>query len=215
MVGRLRDRKLMVYGTDTAKEFHALVDSMNKAGPKFQLTMKGDGYGPSDHMSFFEKNVPVLHFFTGAHADYHKPTDDAALVNYDGLSEVAAFVADVARAVQDKPLTFAAASGPAPSSGDGGGSSFGSYLGTIPDYSQDESLKGVLLSGVRAGGPAEKAGLQGGDLIVKIDAMTIGNIYDYTHVLKTRLPGETLKITVLRAGALKDLQATLGVHPSK
>lgn len=214
MVGRLRDRKLLVFGSDTAKEFPALVESLNTAGPRFNLTLKGDGYGPSDHMAFFQKNIPVLHFFTGAHSDYHKPSDDAPLLNYDGLRDVTGFVGDIAAALTARPLTFVAAKGPAPSTNDGGGGAgFRSYLGTVPDYGQDESLKGVLLSGVRAGSPAEAAGLLGGDLIVRIDAMDIRNIYDFVHVLRTRKPGDQLAITVQRGDARKDFQATLAPRP--
>jgi hypothetical protein len=213
MVGRLRDRKLLVFGADTAQEFRAVVDSVNSAGPRFQLTLKGDGYGPSDHMSFFKKNVPVLHFFTGAHSEYHKPSDDAALVNYDGLAEVARFVGDIAIAVQGRPLTFVAATGPAPARGDGGGGGFRSYLGTVPDYAQEDSLQGVLLSGVRAGSPAEKAGMRGGDVIVQIDAMTVRNIYDFVHVLETRKPGDTIALTVRRGQERLPLRATLAARP--
>lgn len=156
----------------------------------------------------------MLHFFTGAHSDYHKPSDDAALLNYDGLHEVAAFVGDVANALTARPLTFVAATGPAPTAGDGtGGSSFRSYLGTVPDYGQDENLKGTLLSAVAPGGPAAKAGLLGGDLIVRVDSMDIRNIYDYTHVLKTRKPGEVITITVVRGNERKEFQATLTARP--
>src|SRR5262249_11198836 len=83
MVGRLRDGKLPVHGTATTPQFPALVESITTAGPRFALKMGGDGYGPSDHMSFYQKQVPVLHFFTGPHSDYHKPTDDAPLLDYD------------------------------------------------------------------------------------------------------------------------------------
>lgn len=214
MIGRLRDRKLMVFGADTAREFRAVVDSINSAGPRFQLTLKGDGYGPSDHMSFFKKNVPVLHFFTGAHSEYHKPSDDAALLNYDGLAEVTRFIGDIALAVQRRPLQFVAASTPEPQRGDGsGGGGFRSYLGTVPDYAQDESIQGVLLSGVRAGSPAEKAGLKSADIIVQIDAMVVRNIYDFVHVLETRKPGDDLAITVQRGDERIPLRATLAARP--
>jgi hypothetical protein len=214
MIGRLRDRKLLVFGADTATQFRAVVDSVNNAGPRFDLTLKGDGYGPSDHMSFFKKNVPVLHFFTGAHSEYHKPSDDAPLLDYDGLAVVARFVGDVALAVQRAPMTFVAATSPEPQRGDSsGGGGFRSYLGTVPDYAQPDSLQGVLLSGVRAGSPAEKAGLRSGDVIVQIDAMTVRNIYDFVHVLETRKPGETLAISVTRAGTRVPLQATLAARP--
>ena len=92
-----------------------------------------------------------------------------------------------------------------------GGGGYGAYLGTIPDYMQTEG--GVLLSGVRSGGPAEKAGLQGGDVIVKFDSIRIDNIYDYTFALRSRKPGQDVRITVKRAGAEHELVATLGRRP--
>ncbi len=207
MVGRLRDRKLTVLGAASATEFKTLLDSLNTAGPRFDLRATGDGYGPSDQMSFFKKGIPVLHFFTGTHSDYHKPSDDADRLDYAGLAEVAAFVVQVADAVARQPLHFVGATQPA---GDTGVGSFRSYLGTIPDYGQPEDLKGVLLSGVRDGSPAAAAGLRGGDVIVRIDDMEIQNIYDYVHVLRTRSPGEQVRITVLRDAAPITLPTTLG-----
>lgn len=214
MIGRLRDRTLMVFGVESGAQFKTWLDSLNAAGPKFDLRMRGDGYGPSDQMSFFKQNVPVLHFFTGAHSEYHKPSDDAHLVNYDGLAEVAGFVAAVTRCVGQQAPTFVAANTPPPSTAsDTGVGGFRSYLGTVPDYGQPEDLQGVLLSGVRAGAPAEKAGLRGGDVIVQIDGMQIRNIYDYVHVLQNRRPAETIQITVIREGERLTLPAVLAERP--
>jgi hypothetical protein len=207
MVGRLRERKLTVFGAESARELKALLDSLNARGPRFVLRASGDGYGPSDQMAFYKKGVPVLHFFTGAHPDYHKPSDDAALLDYEGIAEVGGFVAQVADAVSGQPLTFVKASKPATETGVGG---FRSHLGTVPDYSQPEDLDGVLLSAVRADSPAERAGLQGGDVIVRIDETPIHNIYDFVHVLKTRRPGDTIRIVVVRNDERLTLQATLG-----
>jgi hypothetical protein len=213
MVGRLRDRRLLVFGTDTAEQFPGLLQAVNGEGPKFDLRMKGDGYGPSDQMSFFKKNVPVLHFFTGPHSEYHRPADDAELLNYEGLSDVAGYVADLAVQVMEQPLTFVGATAPAPSGDGGGGGGFRSYLGTVPDYGQDENLEGVLLSGVRAGSPAERAGLRGGDIIVQIDATAIRNIQDFVFVLRTRKPGDEVQVTVLRDGQRTSYAATLAPRP--
>jgi len=210
MVGRLRDRKLFVFGTKTAQEFETLLQGLNGEGPQFDLVLRGDGYGPSDQMSFFKKGMPVLHFFTGAHSEYHKPSDDAALLDYDGMSEIAAYVADAALLVMQEALTFVGASAPAPRGDGGGGGGFRSYLGTIPDYGQPEDLQGVLLSGVRAGGPAELAGVRGGDVIVQVDATVIHNIQDYVYVLRTRQPGDRITITVVRDGRRETLHAVLG-----
>lgn len=207
MIGRLRDNKLNVFGARSAEEFPELLESANAAGPRFEMRAKGDGYGPSDQMAFYKKDVAVLQFFTGSHSDYHKPSDDADLINYVGLARVTDFVRVVAMAIMEQQLTFVDQPEPASDTGVGG---FKSSLGTIPDYSQAEDLEGVLLADVRAAGPAAKAGLQGGDLIVRIDAMDIRNIYDYVHVLNTRKPGEQIRIVVVRDGKRITLEAVLG-----
>jgi hypothetical protein len=209
MVGRLRDDKLNVFGARSAEEFPELLESANARGPQFDLTAKGDGYGPSDQMAFYKKDVAVLHFFTGAHADYHKPSDDAHLVDYAGLARVTDYVGAVALALMQQELTFVDQAEPARDTGVGG---FKSSLGTIPDYSQPEDLEGVLLSDVRAEGPAAKAGLQGGDLIVHIDDMVIRNIYDFMHVLNTHKPGEQIRIVVERDNERVTLDAVLGAR---
>jgi len=207
MVGRLSDDKLNVLGAQSATEFMELLETANRVEPRFDLRAKGDGYGPSDQMAFYKKQVAVLHFFTGAHADYHKPSDDADRINYPGLLRVTEYVRRVTNAVMQQRLTFVAQSAPASDTGVGG---FKSSLGTIPDYSQPEDLAGVLLADVRQEGPAAQAGLKGGDLIVRIDAMDIRNIYDFMHVLNTRKPGETIQIVVERQGERLTLDAILG-----
>ncbi len=207
MVGRLRDDKLNVLGAQSAEEFDELLNAVNDVEPKFDLIAKGDGYGPSDQMAFYKKDVAVLHFFTGAHSEYHKPSDDADLVNYDGLQRVTDYVRRVAKAVMEQQLTFVDQAEPAQDTGVGG---FKSSLGTIPDYSQPEDMVGLLLADVRADGPAAKAGLQGGDLIVRIDDMEIRNIYDFMHVLNTRKPGDQVRIVVEREKERLTLEAVLG-----
>jgi hypothetical protein len=215
MIGRLRDRKLQVFGTATAREFPHLVEVLNGQGPRFALTLKGDGYGPSDHMSFFKKGIPVLHFFTGAHADYHKPSDDADQIEYAGLSEVASFVGSVAQTLMEQKLTFVASNAPAPSGDGGGGGGFKTYLGSIPDYGQPDDLQGVLLSGVRAGSPADKAGIKGGDVIVQIDATVIRNIQDFVYALNTHKPGDTVTVSVLRGATRQSFPTVLGSPASR
>ena len=207
MVGRLRDDKLSILGAGSATEFAALIDSANSVEPSLDVRASGDGYGPSDQMAFYKKNVAVLHFFTGAHSDYHKPSDDAHLINYAGLARVTDLVFRVTVRVMQRPLTFVGQAEPAGDTGVGG---FRTWLGTIPDYGQAEDLVGVLLADVRAGGPAAVAGVQGGDLIVRIDNMDIRNIHDYMHVLNTHKPGETIHITVQRDGERVTLDAVLG-----
>ena len=212
MVGRLRKNRLMVMGVGTAAEFPELVRHVNDAGGHFDLKTSSDGYGPSDHSSFYKKKVPVLMLFTGAHEDYHKPSDTWDKLDYPGLERVAGFADALMESLDARPRpTYQVAKADSVTGRIAGGGGYGAYLGTIPDYMQTEG--GVLLSGVRSGGPAEKAGLQGGDVIVKFDGIRIDNIYDYTFALRSRKPGQDVRITVKRAGAERELVATLGKRP--
>ena len=206
MVGRLRNEKLLALGAGTAKEFPALLDSLNRSA-RFDLRASGDGWGPSDHASFFAAKRPVLHFFTDLHDDYHKSTDDWEKINANGLARVAAFVADVATALARRPgtLTFVDAAPPAVSTG---GSGYGAYLGTIPDMS--ESPGGVRINGARAGSPAATAGLVAGDIITAIGAKTVANLYDMTDALRAHQPGDTVVIVVKRGDQTLRLTTVLG-----
>ncbi|HYM79948.1 MAG TPA: M20/M25/M40 family metallo-hydrolase [Candidatus Limnocylindria bacterium] len=215
MVGRLRDRKLLIMGAGTAAEFPRLLEHVNRTypgGPTFDLKTASDGFGPSDHTSFYKRKVPVLHFFTGAHADYHKPTDTPDKLNAEGMRLVSAFAATLVDSLQARPrVTYLQAKADSSLGRMTGGGGYGAYLGTIPDYLQTEG--GVKLSGVRAGGPAERAGLKAEDVIVKFDGVRVDNIYDYTFALRSRKPGQTVRITLLRAGSEKELLATLERRP--
>ncbi len=208
MVGRLRDGKLMVMGTGTAHEFAAILDRADTSAFT-RVQRSDDGYGPSDHSSFYKKKVPVLALFTGAHADYHKPTDTWDKVQYDGLGQVADFGAALVDTLVRRPrVTYQQAKSDPAMGRIAGGAGYGAYLGTIPDYMQTEG--GVMLSGVRTGSPAEAAGLQADDVIVGFDGVHIDNIYDYTFALRSRKPGQAVSITVRRGGREVILNATLG-----
>jgi hypothetical protein len=215
MVGRLRDSKLMVMGVGTAKEFPDLVRAENERLPlerRFNLRPSEDGFGPSDQTSFYKKNVPVLMFFTGAHADYHRPSDTWEKVDAEGLARVASFVSATAGAIDRLPaVTYQKAQGDTTRRMALRGG-HGAWLGTIPDYTQSEG--GVLLSGVREGSPAQAAGIQGGDSIVKIDAVKIDNIYDFTFVLQQHRPGDTIQVVVKRGAETKTFAVTLGRRAS-
>lgn len=204
MIGRLRDNKLVVGGVGTSPAWQDLLNNANT--DKFKITFNQDGYGPSDHSSFYMKDVPVLFFFTGSHSEYHRPEDDAWLINYDGLEKVANFVSRVAERISDlpSPPQFTRVKGGAQETA---GRGFRVYLGTIPDYT--EEVKGVKLSGVREGSPAEKGGIKGGDIIVEFGGKKIENIYDYTYALQEHKAGETVTIVVTREGQPVSLQVTL------
>jgi hypothetical protein len=208
MIGRLRDDKLIVYGVATATELRSILDSANT--DRLRLTAQGDGYGPSDHSSFYEKSIPVLHFFTDLHDDYHTATDDVEKINAGGEGKVVAMAERVGRALADRPakLTFVRTAAPAQAmSGREGSSS--TYLGSVPDMAAGE-VKGVRLSGVRPGSPAEQAGLRAGDVIVELGGKTVKDLYEYTNALYAHQPGEAVMIVVLRDGQRVELKATLG-----
>ena len=208
MVGRLRDNRLMVMGVGTAAEFPELIEHANRSS-RFDLKTSSDGYGPSDHSSFYKRRRPVLALFTGAHADYHKPTDSADKIDAAGLWRVARFARDLVDSLDARPRpTFVQAKADSGVGRIAGGGGYGAYLGTIPDYMQTEG--GVLLSGVRSGSPADSAGLKGGDVIVKFDGVSVDNIYDYTFALRSRKPGQRVRISVKRAGQEVELLAVLG-----
>ena len=204
MVGRLRDDRVTVFGTETAREFPALLDSLRVASG-LSVAGSGDGYGRSDQSSFYAADVPVLHFFTGAHQDYHRSTDDADKINLDGVARIATLAADLAwtLATRRAPLTFVDAEPPPPVAGGG----YGAYLGTVPDMS--ESPGGVRLTGVRAGSPAEAAGIKAGDIIVRIGDHEVKDLYAMTDALRAHKPGDSVVIAVMRDGKRLELRATL------
>ena len=214
MVGRLRENKLMVMGVGTATELPGLVERVNESGAgHFTLRTSGDGYGPSDHSSFYKMHIPVLFLFTGAHVDYHKPSDTWDKINGEGLARVAGYANALIDSLDARPrVHFLQAKSDSSTGRIAGGGGYGAYLGTIPDYMQTEG--GVLLSGVRAGGPAEQAGLKGGDVIIGFDGVHIDNIYDYTFALRSRRPGQSVRIQVKRGERTLDLTATLGRRPT-
>jgi hypothetical protein len=211
MVGRLRNGRLMVMGTGTAEEFPALLENANRAAG-FDLKTSGDGYGPSDHSSFYKRQVPVLMLFTGAHADYHGPADTWDRIDAQGLWRVTRFAAALVESLDARPRThYLKAKADSASGRMGGGGGYGAYLGTIPDFSQTEG--GVLLSGVREGSPAEQARLLPGDVIVKFDDVRIDNLYDYAYALRSRRPGQPVRLAVQRQGDRIEVTVTLGKRP--
>ena len=172
MVGRLRDNKLAILGGGSAEEWPALAEPLC-AARKVLCTTSGDGYGPSDQTPFYAAGIPILHLFTGTHDDYHRPSDDSGRINATGGATVAALAADLAAAAAAAgKLTLRAVPEPAPR---GDVRSFGASLGTIPDYTgPGEGKSGVLLSGVRPGSAAEKAGMQRGDILIGLLGRDIG-----------------------------------------
>lgn len=211
MVGRLRNDKLIVYGTSTATELKGIVDSANAAAGSAMLrvTSGGDGYGPSDQTSFYAKDIPVLHFFTDLHDDYHRATDDADKINAAGEARVVELALRVARALADRPsrLTFVRIAPPARTTASEEGRQ--SYLGTVPDMSASE-VPGLRLTGVRAGSPADLGGLKAGDVIVELGGAAVKDLYSYSDALYAHKPGDVVKIVVQRGTERVELTVTLG-----
>jgi hypothetical protein len=204
MVGRLRDGRLLALGAETAPEFGPLLDSLNRRY-RFDLKASGDGWGPSDHQSFYAASIPVLHFFTDTHEQYHRVSDDPATINVDGVARVASFAADVATALATRPSrpTYVSVPRPPPVS-----YGTGATMGTIPDMSG--SPGGVRLTGVREGGPAATAGIQGGDIIIRIGEYEVKDLYAMTNALGKYQPGQVVTVTVRRGEETREFSVTLG-----
>jgi S1-C subfamily serine protease len=175
--------------------------------------MSGEGYGPSDHTSFYTRDVPVLHFFTNVHGDYHRSSDDWQRVDIAGIEKVAGIVADVADAIAraDAELTLVRGAGTPPQQNQARG--YGAYLGSIPDFSPVE--RGVLLSGVSPGSPAEAAGIRAGDVVVKLGEHDVADLQGMTDALRVHRPGDTVDVVVLRAGEPVTFRLTLGSRAAR
>lgn len=206
MVGRMTDR-LVVAGLGSSDIWAREVERRN-AVVGLPITTSSDTYLPTDSTAFYLKRVPILSLFTGAHEDYHKPSDTADKLNYEGLQDIARFVALVARSrvmAEDEPVYIAVAR----PQGVSARRMSNVFLGTIPDYAK-EGQRGVPLSGVVKDGPAEAAGLAGGDVVVGLAGQDLENIYDYVRTLNGLKPGEAVDITVEREGARKTFSITPG-----
>jgi hypothetical protein len=224
MIGRLRDNALSVGGVGTAAELRAMIEGVNmvhlppvvvrgKGGrreelpapwvKRFELRLSEDGFGPSDHSSFYARRVPVLFFFTGVHEDYHKPSDTADRVNYHGEAKILELVHDVVMHLQYSKArpTYTAAKAEANTR-----TTFRVSLGTVPSYG--ESTDGLKLDAVREGSPAAAAGLQAGDKIVKLAGRDIRNVYDYTQALSGMKAAQEYEVELLRDGRRLTLKVT-------
>ena len=205
MVGRMQDNKLTIQATGTSAAWPKLIEQTNIVAG-FDLLLQADPYQPTDVATFNSASVPSLAFFTGTHTDYHKPSDTADKIDYDDLDRVVDFAVailtrleNMAEAPQFTKVEQTTQSG-------GGRAGVRVFTGTIPDYSTE--VKGLLLSGVIGGGPAEQAGLQKGDVIVEIAGQTIANIYDYTYALDVLKIGQPTKVIYLRNGERKETMLT-------
>jgi Zn-dependent M28 family amino/carboxypeptidase len=208
MVGRMVDNKLTVQATGTSPVWSRIIEQANiPAG--FDLVLQPDPYQPTDVSTFNAASVPSLAFFTSTHTDYHRPGDTADKINYEDLDRVVTFAATIVQRLGDTPEApaFTKVEQQVDTASRAGVRVF---TGTIPDYATN--VKGLLLGGVIGGGPAERAGLQKGDVIIEIAGKSIANIYDYTYALELLKVGEPVKIIYMRGADKRETTLTPGAR---
>jgi hypothetical protein len=204
MVGRMNDNKLAVQATGTSPIWASIIERANVAAG-FDLAVQPDPYQPTDVATFNSAGVPSLNFTTGAHTDYHKPSDTADKINYEDLDRIAGMAAAIVRRVMelDEAPQFTKVEQSTQTANRTG---IRVFTGTIPDYATE--VKGLLLGGVVGGGPAEQAGMQKGDIIIEIAGQTIANIYDYTYALELLKIDQPVKVVYLRGTERRETQLT-------
>ncbi|MBU61646.1 MAG: peptidase M28 [Opitutae bacterium] len=200
MVGRYKD-KLTLHGVGSGEGWLPIIEKAN-VPVGLNLNPQNDSHLPTDTTSFYSRGVPILSAFTGLHQDYHSPTDTADKLNYEAVADCGKLLSRITMELlqRDSPISYK--SSPAPKRQSRG--RLTAYLGTIPDYSQSD-LKGVLLSGVAKGGPADEAGLRGGDVIISLAGKTVENVYDYTDAIGELKPKVASSIVVNRKGETLEL----------
>jgi aminopeptidase YwaD len=211
MIGRSRDNQVLVSGIGTSPGFPDLVRAA-AAEAGLSARTSQSGYGSSDQTEFYIKNIPVLYFFVGLHVDYHRPSDTWDKINTVGATKILHMVANIAgklESMDPRPL-FTKVDEPAKPGGQGGGGGYGAFFGSIPDMTDE--VQGVRFSDVRPNSPAAKAGLRAQDILIRFDGNEIKNLDDFTYMLRTHKPGQTVEVVVVRAGQLLTVQVTLEVR---
>ncbi len=207
MVGRMKENGLMVFGTATATGLSDLIDSANAGA--LNVRGSGDGFGSSDHSSFYAKEIPVLHFFTDLHEDYHRASDDTEKINIGGQVKTVELAFRIANRIDDRPVRLAYVRSTAPSRAAGSGQGSQTYLGSIPDMAASET-PGLKLTGIRPGSPADVGGLKPGDIIVEFAGAPVKDLYTYSDALYSKKPGDSVVIVYLRDGKRHETTVILG-----
>ncbi len=215
MIGRIRDGRVFIGGTGTGSTLRKDLESVAGNYPSLKPDYSETGYGSSDHYSFTSGQVPVLFFFSGLHADYHKPSDTADKIDAPDAVKLLHLIADVAQQIIDDPVRpeFHRVKEPenphggsTPVSGSGSGG-YGPWFGSVPDFGEQE--KGVKFADVTEGSPAAEAGFKGGDIMTEFDGKPIQNLYDFTYALRAHKPGDKVMVKVLRNGQPVEAEVTL------
>ena len=202
MIGRLNDAKeLTVQGVGTSPKWPSILKKVESGGLK--LVQKEAGLGPSDHASFYLSGIPVLSFFTGAHADYHKPSDDADKINYEGIVMISTYIKGVIYEMNDVlKLAFSkTVDGPMQEKRR---SKYKVTLGVMPDYAFSGS--GMRIDGVISGHPAEKAGMQNGDIVIKLGAVEVSDLRTYMKALGQFDSGDKTTVKYDRDGTIMEAE---------
>lgn len=201
MVGRLRGDTLAVYGTGTSPRWMEILEECNEYG--FVLVPSESGVGPSDHTSFYLEDIPVLHFFTGQHPDYHRPSDTPEKLNYEGMLEIARYVEHVMRRLDEEEVwDFTKTKDQDEESTP----RFNVTLGVVPDYLF--SGEGMRIDGVTEERPAARAGLKRGDIVVRMDTLQVTDMMSYMKGLSVFEPGMTSQVEVKRGEELITVEVT-------
>jgi hypothetical protein len=214
MIGRIKDDKVYIGGVGTGADFKTLLEE-EQSKSKFKIEYSAGGYSASDHTSFVTKQIPVLFFFSGLHSDYHKPSDTWDKINAPSAAQFLDFIDDIALKIDSAPertafVTVVEDQAAEHSSG-GGGSGYGPYFGSIPDFGQE--VNGVKFSDVRPGSPAAKAGFKADDVLVQFGDMPIKNLFDFTDALRRSKVGDVVEVKVLRDG--KPITASVKLEQRK
>jgi S1-C subfamily serine protease len=170
---------------------------------------QGDGFGPSDQSSFYAKNIPVLHFFTDLHEDYHRATDDVDKINAAGEDTVVEIAERVIRDIANRPSRVTFVRVPTKPTVAASGSGTDVYFGSIPDMAAGE-IEGERLTGITPGSPADKGGLKAGDVVVEFGGVRVTDLTSYSQALYAHKPGDVVPVVVLRDGQRLTLSVTLG-----